>query len=652
MQILPKHNRTPIESFPHMKNIIISRPQVLALLVFLCSSALAQPTKNTQGLPNIIWITCEDINPFLGSYGDKFAITPYLDKLANEGVRFTQAYANAPVCSPARSALITGIYATSMGTQHLRSEVAVPKKVKALPDYLRSAGYYCTNNDKEDYNFTESSFWDESNKKAHWRNRPNNKPFFSVFNIGTTHQSQIFGSDEAFHEKYGHLLAEQERHDPDGVTLPTYFADTPITRKMWARYYDLVTLMDKQVGEILQQLKEDGLEENTIIFFFSDHGTGMPRSKRALYDSGLKVPLLIKAPDNYSQLLGLAPNSVTNSLVSFVDFAPTILSILNTPTPEEMQGTPFLGKFKTKAPEYIIATADRVDEGFEAARSVRNERYSYVRNYFPHLPLIQSNYYTDQSEVMIELYRAHKEEKLTKAQQSMWLPHRAVEELYDRQNDPDEVNNLAADPAYLKVLSKMRKAQQQWSLKTHDSGMIPEPMMHKLAENTTVYDMIRNENVFPQQEVMHTANLMLKGKEALAALQKSLTHKNAIVRFWAIIGLQVIGEDARSATNDLTKLLKDQSSSIQIQASEALCTIGACEKSLPLLISIASGQSGPERLMACRALEQLDDKILPAISEVRKLQQTVCTLSEGKWYGYDLYACWALNEALKKLDKK
>lgn len=622
------------------------------LLNLMMFSANGQPTHPAQQMPNILWITCEDINAFLGSYGDQQAITPYLDQLAREGVRFTQAYANAPVCSPARSALITGIYATSMGTQHLRSEVALPDKIKALPHYLREAGYYCTNNDKEDYNFTESSFWDESSKTAHWRNRPAEKPFFSVFNIGTTHQSQIFGSDEGFYKKYGYQLSDSERHDPGNMNLPPYFFDTPVTRKMWARYYDLVTLMDRQVGSILQQLKEDGLEENTIIFFFADHGTGMPRSKRALYDSGLKVPLIIKAVGPYAQQLGLAPDSVSDRLVSFVDFAPTMLSILDQSIPEEMQGTSFLGKQTEAESEYVFTTSDRVDEAFEVARSVRNERYSYVRNYLPYLPLIQPNYYTDQSEVMVELYRALEESPLSEAQQSMWQTHRGVEELYDRQNDPDEVNNLADDPAYRQLLQTMRQAQQQWALKTHDSGMIPEPLMHRLAENSTVYEMLRNEKVFPQAEVMNTANLMLRGNEALPDLQQKLTHENPVVRYWAVVGIQVLGLSAALATNDLTKLLEDPYHSVQIQAAEALCQLGACEKSLPLLIDVARQQSGPTRLMASRALENVGDKIVPAITEIQNLHQTTCQLAEGKWYGYDLYACWALSEALKKVDKQ
>ena len=618
------------------------------VLNFLCFAGTSQSL--AQSKPNILWITCEDLNTMLGSYGDPYASTPFLDQLAEEGLRFTHAYANAPVCSPARSTLITGIYTTSMGTQHLRSEVRIPDEIKTLPHYLRQAGYYCTNNDKEDYNFEEVDFWDESSQSAHWRNRPEDKPFFSVFNIGTTHQSQIFGSDEAFYEKYGKQLTASERQSPDEIQVPPYFFDTPVTRKMWARYYDLVTLMDKQVGQILQQLKEDGLEENTIVFFFADHGTGMPRSKRALYDSGLKVPFILKAPPKYQKQYGLGAGSVEDRLVSFVDFAPTLLSILDLEIPANMQGTPFLGTNKASEPAYVYTTADRVDEAFEVARSVRNQQFSYVRNYYPHLPLIQPNYYTDKSEVMVELYRALSEGQLTEAQQGMWQSRRPLEELYELQNDPHEVHNLAGDPAYQDVLHQMRKAQQQWAIQTHDTGMIPEPLMHKLAANSTIYETAKSEEKAPYESIMSTTDLMFAGKKAIPLLEEKLKDKNPVVRYWAVVGLQVLGQEAKGSAASLSALLNDPFPTVSIQAAEALCAIGQCEESLPYLFKTVKEQEGPTRLMASRALEMLGSQLSSSSNELQALQEHLCQLSAGKWYGYDLYACWSLTQALNKLN--
>ena len=284
--------------------------------------------------PNILWITCEDINPYLGCYGDTNAITPNLDKLATESILYTNAYATAPVCSPSRSCLITGVYATSLGTQHLRSEVQLPKKIKCFPQYLRAAGYYCSNNYKKDYNFIDINVWDESSHTAHWRKRKPGQPFFSVFNFISTHQGQINGSDEEFFKKYRSKLEPEELHDPAKITLPPYYPDTPMVRNIWNRYYDLITYMDKQVADLLGQLKDDGLADNTIVFFFSDHGLGVPRHKRTVYDSGLHVPLMVRFPEKYQYLAPLRAGHKTDRLVSFVDFAPTVLNLAGLATPD------------------------------------------------------------------------------------------------------------------------------------------------------------------------------------------------------------------------------------------------------------------------------------------------------------------------------
>ena len=277
------------------------------------------------------------------AYGDPVAKTPTIDKLADKGVRFTNAYATAAVCSPARSCLITGVMATTLGTQNLRSETTIPDLIVPFPKYLRQAGYYCTNNYKEDYNFEISGIWDESSKTAHWRDRPTDQPFFAVFNLETTHQSQIFGSDSAYESRHQQYLARIDRTKPETVQLPSYSFDTPEIRKLWARYYDNVQIVDLKVKELLNELVADGLSDNTIIFFYSDHGTGMPRGKRALYDSGIKVPLIIVAPEDYQETLELTPGTVSDQLVSFADFAPTMLSILELPVPGFIQGQSFSG---------------------------------------------------------------------------------------------------------------------------------------------------------------------------------------------------------------------------------------------------------------------------------------------------------------------
>jgi arylsulfatase A-like enzyme len=568
-----------------------------------------------------------------------------LDRLASEGVRFTQAFATAPVCSPARSALITGIYATSMGSQHLRSEVEISNTIRKLPQYLRDSGYYCTNNSKEDYNFQDPGIWDESSNSAHWRNRSEGQPFFSVFNIGTTHQSQIFGSDEVFYEKHAYLLSEDERHDADDMRVPPYFFDTPVTRKLWARYYDLVTIMDQQVQDILDQLMQDGLAENTIVFFYADHGTGMPRGKRALYNSGLKVPLLIKAPPAYQEALNLMPGTKNDELVNFVDFAPTVLSIIGQKAPEQMQGRAFLGEYKRAAPEYVFATSDRVDEAFEISRSVRGQRFLYIRNYLSHLPLIQPNFYTDQSEVMIELRRVLPKDDLSFAQQQMWAPSRPVEELYDTEADHYQVNNLAEDPNYATILTEMRAAQQKWAINTHDSGLIPEPMMHRLAGSRTIYEMVRDHSIFPIQEILAMVNAMQLDNNFK---NLKMRHDNPVFRYWSLTGLKSKAGLSTSTIKHLQTNLDDKYPSIQIESAQLLCQQQECEKSLPILINHLDSKSAT-MLMAAPAIQQLGQVVKPVFNEIQEKQQQLCKIAEDRSQYYELYACWALSEWLKDI---
>ncbi|MHC4432577.1 MAG: sulfatase family protein, partial [Planctomycetota bacterium] len=430
------------------------------------------PPVAPKGPPNILWITCEDVSPLLGCYGDSKARTPNIDRLAGESLQYTRAFVTAPVCAPVRSALITGVHATSLGTQHLRSEVKLPEQIRCFPQFLRSMGYYCTNNYKKDYNFIDVDVWDESSHQAHWRGRRDGQPFFSVFNFVSTHQGQINGSDEDFFEKYSSKLDPQERHDPDGLSLPLppHYPDTPFVRKIWARYYNLITYMDKQVGDLLAQLEADGLAEDTIVFFFSDHGLGIPRFKRTLYDTGLHVPLLIRFPAPYQNLSPAVAGAKMDRLVSSVDLAPTVLNLVGLPIPGYMQGTPFAGTKVTPARKYIFAAASRVDEAYEFSRCVRDERYKYIRNFLPHLPYIQPSEYPDRAEIMKELRRAAAENDLSEAQRALWMPTKPVEELYDTVADPHEIRNLVDSPQHVRILQGLRSVLRRWMLRTRDTG--------------------------------------------------------------------------------------------------------------------------------------------------------------------------------------
>jgi arylsulfatase A-like enzyme len=316
-------------------------PQLIRLSA-CCLATLAVVATHADDRPNILWITAEDMSPTLGCYGDDYAITPHIDRLSSESVRYTHAFATAPVCSPVRSCLITGVYATSLGTHNMRSAFPIPKSIHGFPSYLRKAGYFTTNNSKTDYNTSSwerlvEESWNESSNTAHWRKRPVDqqyKPFFSVFNLMTSHQSRtMVWTYDRFVKEVQSRLSPDEIHDPAKAPLPPYYPDTPIIRKTVARFYDCVTAMDKEVGNILQQLEDDGLADDTIVFFFSDHGSGMPRHKRALLDSGMHVPLMIRFPDKYRHLAPTVPGESTDRLVSFVDFAWTVLNLVDVECP-------------------------------------------------------------------------------------------------------------------------------------------------------------------------------------------------------------------------------------------------------------------------------------------------------------------------------
>ncbi len=573
-----------------------------------------------KGPPNILWITCEDISPFLGCYGDTNARTPNIDKLAGESLLYTKAFVTAPVCAPVRSALVTGVHATSLGTQHLRSEVKLPEQIRCFPQFLRSAGYYCTNNYKKDYNFIDVDVWDESSHEAHWHGRSGDQPFFSVFNFVSTHQGQINGSDEEFFDKYSSKLEPHERHDPDKLSFPPYYPDTPFVRKIWARYYNLITFMDKQVADLLAQLAADSLADNTIVFFFSDHGLGIPRFKRTLYDTGLHVPLIIRFPARYQSLSPGRPGRKIDRLVSSVDFAPTVLSLLGLPIPDYIQGTAFAGKKAGPAREYIFAAASRVDEAYEFSRCVRDERYKYIRNFMPHLPYIPPSEYPDRAEIMKELRRAAAEDDLSKAQRALWAPTKPVEELYDTLADPHEIENLVDSAQHARTLERLRGVLRKWMLRTRDTGLLPEAEMHIRAEGSTPYEMAHSSRKYAQRRIFAAADLVGKGSKNLPRLTRLLSDSDSAARYWAVIGLTAMGREAEPAADSLAALLEDPAPNVRFAAAGALCKLDSCEDALPVLAAGLEDERQETVLYAARELQSIGEKasaIVPQMEQAR-----------------------------------
>ena len=376
----------------------------LVVIVMLLLSGLTlsfhqrQPVRPPAAQPNILWITCEDMSYHLSCFGDKQVKTPNLDQLAAEGVRYSHVYSTAGVCAPSRSSIITGMYQNSIGTMHMRTlqgdpyphkssptksySAVLPEPVRCFPEFLRKAGYYCTNNSKEDYQFVPPvTVWDESNPKAHWRQRPQaNSPFFSIFNLMITHESQVW-----MREKEPLLVK------PEEVTVPVYYPDTKTVRHDIARNLSNVMRMDSIVGTIIRQLKDDGLYDNTIIFFYSDHGDGLPFVKREVYDRGLRVPMIVRIPEQFRVKGSRLAGNVEDRLVSFVDLAPTVLSLAGVPVPAYIQGQAFLGEQEApSARKYIFAGRDRMDTELDRVRTVGDGRYKYYRNFMPEKPYYQN----------------------------------------------------------------------------------------------------------------------------------------------------------------------------------------------------------------------------------------------------------------------
>ncbi len=484
--------------------------------------------------PNIVWISCEDTGPQVGCFGDPNSITPNIDRLASEGVRYTSAYTVAGVCAPSRSGIITGMYPTTLGSQYMRCRIQLPEFVKCFPAYLREAGYYCTNNVKTDYNFEPpEDSWDEISREAHWKKRPADKPFFSVFNIETTHESRVRMRGAAF-EKETARLKPTERRDPRALKLPPYYPDTEPSRRDWANYYELITAMDYQVGDRLREIEQAGLLENTIIFFWGDHGVGLPRAKRWLYESSTHVPLVVRIPAKFRAGWQGRPGWADSQLVSFIDLAPTVLNLAGVPIPEHMQGRAFLGRNLRPERTYVHAARDRMDERYDSVRMVRGRRYRYLRNYMPHKPYAQYTNYMEQGFIMKELRRLAKEGKLPEAARLFMSDTKPIEELYDVQRDPHELSNLAEVPDYARILEDMRAAHERWAVETRDVGLIPEPLVAEREQKhgTRYASLRRGDGLDLITRLRAVVNAVNRGEKVDGALKDS----DPAVRYWAVVG--------------------------------------------------------------------------------------------------------------------
>jgi len=580
--------------------------------------ALAGERKEGQR-PNILWISVEDMSSNLGCYGDDDAITPTLDQMAKDGIRYTNCFASAPVCTPSRCSIITGVYASSLGAQHLRNSIAKPEHILCFTEYMRKAGYYCTNNSKQDYNFNAPpQAWDESSKNAHWRKRPKGKPFFSVFNFEGTHQSKTRYNEDHL-ERVNAKLPEDKRHDPKKVTVWPFYPDTHKVRVNIAAYHTQITIMDGLVKDLLDQLDGDGLAEDTIVFFFSDHGMGLPRGKRWLHDGGLRVPLLVRFPEKYKHLAPGKPGDTEDRLVSFVDYAPTMLSLLGIEIPKYMEGKAFLGKKEAFRRKWILGIRDRVDEVVFCSRTIHDGRYQYIRNFKPHRPRMSYCEYSERTQIRQELRRLDAEGKLKGSESWLMQCQTPPEEFYDTKNDPYQFNNLALDAKYAKQVKSMRTILRQRMSELHDTSMHAEMEVVRQCRKhaITPHAMVRGVS---QQERQRILDLMFmvgicKAQDVMGALDD----KNASVRYWAAVNLAAMTTGAGPAKAKLLEALQDENQSVRVPAAEALCNIGLEKKAMPVLIKIATIPGRDyDSALAVTALYALGDKVKPYMSDIKK----------------------------------
>lgn len=610
---------------------------VVAVALGTASSGAAA-TLSASERPNILWLTSEDHGQQMGCYGDALARTPNVDGLARDGIRFNHVWSNHPVCAPARTALITGVHATSLGAIHMRSMVALPDGMRLFPALLRDEGYYCSNRSKEDYNVpTPPDTWDDSSARGHWRQRRAGQPFFAVFNSNRSHEGQLRTRTPA------------RITDPARVRVPAYHPDTPEVRQDWARYYDIVSEADREAGERLRELAEDGLADNTIVFYFGDHGSGMPRSKRWPSDSGLRVPLVVYFPPKWRHLApaGTTPGGASDRLVSFVDFAPTVLSLADLPAPVWMEGRAFAGTRPQPAPAFLFGARGRMDERTDLVRSVTDGRFVYVRNFLPLVSQGQHIAYQFETATTRVWRERFDRGQLNEAQSLFWRTPKPTEEFYDLASDPDEVRNLAADPAQRERLAAFRAALDGHLRATRDVSFLPEAEQHARAAGVAPYTLARDDARYPLERILaaaqraaprvgapgprvstptpvaptersasaerlvSAAGLGATGSdpETPETLNALLTDPDAAVRFWGVQAVRVRGAALRAAcTPRLRALLADPSPSVRIAAAQVLADSTAASG------SVGAGASGSDSTKAGTAAGEDDAAALATLA--------------------------------------
>ena len=573
--------------------------------------------------PNILWLTFEDSSWYeFGCYGNRNVNTPIIDSLAAEGIMFTNAWATAPQSSPARSSLITGCYATTYGMDVHPRPFNTPDGI-FFPQYLRDAGYYCTNNYKTHYNTNvdNASCWDECNKEATYNSplRKSGQPFFSVFNSVRSHMGIV----RTFHTD-GRRDYRTEGINPDSLALPAHLPDLPEMRSDYAAHLEGIQDIDTWVGFFLKDLKEKGLDKNTIIFLFSDHGGCLPRGKGLPFETGLHVPMIVYVPKDYIDLCGSKPGSADNSLVNFTDLGPTALSIAGIRPPKKMNGKPFMGKYaSTKGKDIDFAFCSNQLHHFMPMRVARDNRYKYFRSYIPYRQFALRNYYQWGMPANQAWDRLVIEDG--EASEIYCLPyrHHPAEMLFDLENDPFETNNLASDKAYEKVLAKFRKATAENIRTNKDLGFF----MPTSRENVNIYEKVRTGK-YPLETLYKAAELAgTAAPEDYGELMSYIASEYKDIRFWGACGFTTLAVTGAlgSCPDELVSLMDDSDPYISAEAALA-CAYAGNQDAVHKLATAGCKENGKVWLSALECLSKDKSKREMVKKEVSILSEAMKTL--------------------------
>jgi N-sulfoglucosamine sulfohydrolase len=581
-------------------------------LLAVTLGAMAVAPAGAEDRPNILWLTSEDNGiSWVSCYGGTNCRTPAIDQLAAEGFRYTHCFDNAAVCAPTRSTWITGMYAISNGTQPMRSRNKIPhERIPYYPDLLREAGYHTSNSIKTDYNIggrPDNDCWDvmERNVRYGWRERKPGQPFFAVVNTTSSHESSAHGE------------AKNLRNDPAKMQLASYHPDLPAIRRSHAQYADAVENMDRDIRTTLDALKADGLYDDTIVIYNSDHGGVMPRSKRFLYSSGVHCPLVIRIPEKYQHLWPAEkPGTTVDRLVSFVDMPKTWLSLAGARIPDTLQGTIFLGQGIEPEPEYHLSFRERADDRCDSVRMVRDKRYAYHKNYMPYAPAGQYLAYLWKIPAAPAWEQHHREGK-TDAITGRFFEPRVSEEFYDTVEDFDNVRNLIDAPEHQAKIAELRQAMRRMQLELYDSGLMPETMrVRRAAEHgVTIYELVRDPQLYPLESYLDAADLALaRDRKNLPALIEGMSDADACIRYWSVVGLHLLDENAAPAAGALKSAVDDQADEVKLMAAWTLVKIGHREQGLATLRDMLFQGTSIERELH-NVLDWMDDDAAGLVKE-------------------------------------